>query len=68
MRRMSKDTVDFWSINSYVRDLIDARKASTWGERFIFKKMQMIPRDFSLEEFLTPVIVLIQQSTSRLTG
>lgn len=59
-----KDTVDFWSINSYVRDLIDARKASTWGERFIFKKMQMIPRDFYLEEFNPECIV---NNLSRLT-
>lgn len=59
-----KDTVDFWSINSYVRDLIDARKASTWGERFIFKKMQMIRRDFYLEEFNPECII---NNLSRLT-
>ena len=46
-----KGTVDYWSVNSYVRDMIDARVASSFGTRFDFAKMKMIDKDFYLEEF-----------------
>lgn len=59
-----KDTVDFWSINTYVRDLIDARKESSFGERFAFKKMKMIQKDFYLEEFNPECVI---HNLSRLT-
>ena len=52
-----KGTVDFWSVNSYVRDMIDARKASLSGKRYDFVKMKMIDKDFYLEEFNPECIV-----------
>ena len=46
-----KDTCDFWSINLYTREIVDTRKESMYGERYSFTKMQMIPREFYLDEF-----------------
>lgn len=45
-----KDTCDFWSINTYVRDMIDARKASGKGKRYNHKELLMIKKKFYLEE------------------
>ncbi len=59
-----KGTADYWSVNSYVRDMIDARVKSTFGTRFDFVKMQMIDKDFYLEEFNPECIV---NNLSRLT-
>ena len=59
-----KDTADFWSVNSYVRDMIDARRAGGKGERFEFKQMKMIPKNFYLEEFNPECII---NNLSRLT-
>lgn len=59
-----KDTVDFWSVNSYVRDMVDARCASSFGTRFPFKKMKMIKPDFYLEEINPECII---NNLSRLT-
>ena len=59
-----KDTVDYWSINSYVRDLIDGRKARADGSRFPFQKMKMISEDCYLEEFNPECMV---HNLSRLT-
>ncbi len=59
-----KDTVDYWSINTYVRSMIDARKPGAGGSRFPFAKMKMIPLDFYLEE-INPECVI--HNLSRLT-
>ena len=59
-----KDTVDYWSVNTYVRDMIDGRKAGADGSRFPFKKMKMIPMDFYLEEFNSECVI---HNLSRLT-
>lgn len=60
-----KGTVDYWSINSYVRRLVDARKeVATGGTRFPFKKMKMIQKDFYLEEINPECII---HNLSRLT-
>ena len=45
-----KDTCDFWSINTYVRDLIDARRASGNGDRYNHKELKMINKRWYLEE------------------
>jgi beta-glucosidase len=52
-----KGTADFWSVNSYCRDMVDARKKSSFGKRFDFVKMKMIDKDFYLEEFNPECIV-----------
>ena len=52
-----KGTADYWSVNSYVRDMIDARQASMRGKRYDFAKMKMIDKDFYLEEFNPECIV-----------
>ena len=59
-----KGTVDFWSINTYVRDLVDARVASSFGTRFDFTRMKMIDKDFYLEEFNPECVI---HNLSRLT-
>lgn len=46
-----KGSADFWSVNSYVRDMVDTRCASTQGQRYDFTRMKMIDMDFYLEEF-----------------
>lgn len=48
-----KDTVDFWSVNTYVRGMVDARKANLEGKRYDHKLLKMIKADFYLEE-MTP--------------
>lgn len=52
-----KGTADYWSVNSYVRDMIDARQASMNGKRYDFAKMQMIDKKFYLEEINPECIV-----------
>lgn len=46
-----KDTCDFWSINIYVRSMVDARKIDFNGERYPFSKANMIDMPFYLDEF-----------------
>ncbi len=46
-----KGAADFWSVNTYVRDLIDARRPNSKGKRYDFARMQMIDKEFYLEEF-----------------
>lgn len=46
-----KGAADFWSVNTYVRDLIDARTLNSKGKRYDFARMQMIDKEFYLEEF-----------------
>ena len=46
-----KGAADFWSVNTYVRDVVDARLANTRGVRYDFTRMKMIDKDFYLEEF-----------------
>jgi beta-glucosidase len=52
-----KGTADFWSINTYVRDLVDARTSSARGTRYDFARMQMIDTGFYLEEFNPECVV-----------
>lgn len=52
-----KGTIDYWSINTYVRTMIDARRATSYGERYSFKKMKMIDMDFYLEEINPECVV-----------
>lgn len=49
--RELKDTVDFWSINLYTRDMVDSRKANLAGERYSFTETRMLPMNFYLDEF-----------------
>lgn len=43
--------MDFWSINLYTRDIVDARKKDFRGERYDFTKTRMLPMNFYLDEF-----------------
>ena len=45
-----RGTMDFWALNLYTRDLIDARHPAHSAERFPHKKLRMIDMDFYLEE------------------
>jgi len=45
-----KNTIDYWSINIYTRDMIDARKADSHGNRYKHKVLKMLPEKFYLEE------------------
>lgn len=45
-----KGTADYWSVNSYVRSMIDARRAKLGGKRYDCKELKMIDMDFYLEE------------------
>ena len=45
-----KDTVDFWSINTYVRAMIDSRVHNLKGKVYEHKHLKMIDCDFYLEE------------------
>lgn len=46
-----KDTCDFWSVNTYVRRLLNTRCADVKNARYPFTNMSMIRRPFYLEEF-----------------
>lgn len=46
-----KGTCDFWSINLYVRQMVDARKAKCKTRSMPYTHMQMISEPFYLEEF-----------------
>lgn len=52
-----KGAADFWSVNTYVRDMIDARTSSSHGSRYEFARMKMIDIDFYLEEFNPECVV-----------
>ena len=46
-----KDTVDYWSVNCYVRSMIDSRKAWLDGARYQHKELKMLDMEqFYLEE------------------
>jgi beta-glucosidase len=45
-----KGSMDYWAVNYYTRQMIDARKAKFRGERIRHKQLKMIPMDFYLEE------------------
>ncbi len=49
--RELKDTVDFWSINLYVREMVDTRKADLNSARYPFTEARMLPMKFYLDEF-----------------
>lgn len=59
-----KDSADYWSVNTYVRQSIDARKASMWGKRYDFNYLRLIDQDFYLDT-LDPECVIA--NLSRLT-
>ena len=46
-----KDTCDYWAVNLYVRQMLDARKADPYTEAYPFTRMQMIGKKFYWEEF-----------------
>lgn len=46
-----KGTADYWAVNYYTRNMVDARKANLSGERYAHKELKMLPMDFYLEEF-----------------
>ena len=46
-----KDTVDYWSINFYTREMVDARKADLSSKRYPFTETRMLPMNFYLDEF-----------------
>lgn len=62
--RELKGSVDYWSVNTYVRQPIDARKAHMWGKRYDFNYLRLIDRDFYLDT-LDPECVIA--NLSRLT-
>ena len=45
-----KNTCDYWAVNTYIRDIIDARRANGYlsGGRYSFDRLDMLPRDFYL--------------------
>ena len=59
-----KNAADYWSVNTYVRQPIDARKAGMWGKRYDFNYLRMIDRDFYLDT-LDPECIIA--NLSRLT-
>lgn len=59
-----KGSADFWSINTYVRSMVDSRKANLNGKRYDHKVLKMIPMDFYLEEIDPECIIA---NMSRLT-
>lgn len=46
-----KDTCDFWAVNLYTREMVDARKADFSSVRYSFTQTKMLPMEFYLDEF-----------------
>lgn len=46
-----KDTVDFWAINFYTREIVDSRKFDLSSKRYPFTETRMLPMNFYLDEF-----------------
>ena len=60
-----KDCVDYWSINTYVRQIVDSRKQSGIGKKYDTCRMQMIKSStFYLDEFNPECVIA---NLSRLT-
>lgn len=59
-----KGTADFWSVNTYTRSMIDARKRYLNGKRYDHKVLKLIPMDFYMEEFYPESVIA---NLSRLT-
>ena len=59
-----KGTADFWSINTYVRRMCDARKGNGIGKRYDFAKRDFIDMQFYLAEFNPECVIA---NLSRLT-
>lgn len=59
-----KNTVDYWSINTYVRDMTDARYGGGDGPVFEFNRLRLIDQDFYLQEINPECVV---HNLSRLT-
>lgn len=52
-----RGTVDYWSLNCYVRDMIDSRKARLNGKRYDHKVLKMIEGNFYLEEMYPECLI-----------
>lgn len=59
-----KGTADYWSVNTYVRSLVDAREGEDKNKRYEFCRVKMIDKDFYLEEINPECIIA---NLSRLT-
>lgn len=59
-----KGSSDYWAINTYTRDMVDARRADLQGKRYAHKELKMLPMDFYLEEFYPETVI---HTLSRLT-
>ena len=59
-----KNSVDYWSVNTYVRRIVDSRIASGKGKKYDTAIMNMIDKDFYLKEFNPECVV---HNLSRLT-
>ncbi len=59
-----KGSVDFWSINMYTREMVDARLHNGHGKPFDHKRLRMIDMDFYLEEMFPECFI---DNLSRLT-
>lgn len=45
-----KDSLDFWAVNTYVRDMIDTRKSNLKGKRYDHAFLPLIDKEFYLKE------------------
>ena len=52
-----KDTCDYWAVNIYTREMVDARKIDFAGERYAHKKLEMIPMKFYLDEMFPETMI-----------
>lgn len=59
-----KNSVDYWSVNTYVRRVVDSRIANGKGKKYDTAIMNMIDKDFYLKEFNPECVV---HNLSRLT-
>lgn len=52
-----KDTCDFWAVNMYTREMVDARKKDMHGNRYAHKYLRLVDMDFYLDEFFPEAVI-----------
>lgn len=52
-----KNTADFWSINLYTREMVDARKRIFQASVIPFTETRMLPMHFYLDEFFPECMI-----------
>jgi beta-glucosidase len=54
-----KGAIDYWAVNTYIREMANARVPSMRGPRFVHKNLKMISHDFYLGEMFPESMITL---------